>query len=266
MWRHIASPGLIGLLIGILSGAAAAAPDTAPRPTRVVSMNVCTDQLALMLAAPGQLLSVSYLARDARISSMVDAAHKVGVNHGRAEEIYLQDPDLVIAGRFSTQATVAMLVRLGVPVVVIEPARSLDDVRARILQMGEILGRTAAAKTLLAEYDAGLAALATNAADAAPGDGPRAAIYSARGWTQGDASLSGQILRAAGLRNIAGELGLDTGGRLALEQLALQAPDLLITPQPYPGHSQAEEILDHPAVTALRASAGQALMSDRDWV
>ncbi|WP_082677391.1 ABC transporter substrate-binding protein [Ruegeria profundi] len=231
------------------------------QPQRVVSINVCTDQLAMMLAAPGQLISVSYFARDSRVSAMTTEAMRHGVNHGLAEEIYLQRPDLVIANRFSAQATVDMLRRLSVPVVVFESARSLEDIRTNILKMGEVLGRQDAADKLLQDYEAGLAALTANGAH-----GPRAAIYSTHGWTSGDQTLSGQILTAAGLQNIAAEMGMTAGGVLPLEQLALSNPDIVITAQPYPGHSRAEEYLQHPVVKQLQARSGQVLVSDRDWV
>ncbi|MGA0716208.1 MAG: ABC transporter substrate-binding protein, partial [Gemmobacter sp.] len=44
----------LSLAFAVVGGPAAAAP-----PGRVVSINLCTDQLAMMLAAPGQLVSVS---------------------------------------------------------------------------------------------------------------------------------------------------------------------------------------------------------------
>ena len=55
------------LLCLLLAAAPAAAQEA---PARVVSMNLCTDQLAMLLAAPGQLLSVSKLARDPMSSAM----------------------------------------------------------------------------------------------------------------------------------------------------------------------------------------------------
>ena len=89
---------LAGLwLVGMASGAAA------ERPQRVVSMNLCTDQLAMLLAAPGQLISVSYLAQDARSSAMAEAAQGFEMNHGLAEEIAFLRPDLVLAGRYTTR-------------------------------------------------------------------------------------------------------------------------------------------------------------------
>ena len=133
--------------------------------------------------------------------------------------------------------------------------------RDLIRQTGEVLGRQAEAEDLVSAYDAGLDALKTDDTD-----GPRAAIYAMRGWTQGERTLSGQILKAAGYRNIATEMGMMSGGILPLELLALADPDVVITSQPYPGYSRAQEFLDHPVVDYLRARSGQALLSDRDWV
>ena len=43
-------------------------------PERVVSMNLCTDQLAMLLAGPGQLASVTYIATHPRASAMAEEA------------------------------------------------------------------------------------------------------------------------------------------------------------------------------------------------
>ena len=57
----------------------------AEAPTRVVSMNLCTDQLAMLLADEGQLLSVSHIAFDPLASPMVEEAAGYEKNHGQAE-------------------------------------------------------------------------------------------------------------------------------------------------------------------------------------
>ena len=79
------------------------------RPARVVSINLCTDQLAMLIADKDQLLSVSAIARDPQSSAMVKEAEGFPVNHGQAEEIFLQKPDLVLAGVYTTRATVGLL-------------------------------------------------------------------------------------------------------------------------------------------------------------
>ncbi|MEQ3671682.1 ABC transporter substrate-binding protein [Pseudophaeobacter sp.] len=230
-------------------------------PARVVSMNLCTDQLAMLLAAPGQLASVSYIARDKRASAMADTAMAYPVNHGQAEEIYLIKPDLVIAGAYSTRATTDMLQRLGVRVEVFQPANSLQDVRNRIREMGEVLQRQEAAADLLSEFDRQLT-------DLLPGTGlqPRAALYAANSYTSGPKTLAGQILASAGLSNIAAELGYERSGKLPLEVLAMAQPDLLVTTSPYPRASRSEENLAHPVVRQLIAQSASGQMRDADWV
>lgn len=244
-----------------LAGAIAAPAMADDAPGRVVSMNLCTDQLAMMVAAPGQLHSVSYLAIDPRGSAMAEEAQKLQINHGLAEEIYLMQPDLVIAGSFSTRATVDMIKRLGIPVAVFEPAYGLDEVRDRLREMGTVLGRQDVAQALIADYDDRLAALRAETEER-----PRAALYYANGYTSGDRTLAGQILFAAGFTNAAVEAGFSSGGILPLEVLAMLEPDALITGRRYPGASRSEEILDHPVVQALREDRAQGAITDRDWV
>ncbi|WP_375688263.1 ABC transporter substrate-binding protein [Pseudooceanicola sp. LIPI14-2-Ac024] len=236
--------------------------DTAPeRPQRVVSMNLCTDQLAMMLAAPGQLLSVGHLSTDPRGSAMADQAGNYTINHGMAEEIWLMQPDLVITGSFSNRATVDMLRRLGVPVAVLEPAYGLSDIPDRIREVGVALGREEAAEEVVRDFETRLAALQDDVAHR-----PRAALYYANGYTSGDKTLAGEIIATAGFDNIATEAGFPMGGVMPLEVLALSDPDAVISGKPYPGASRSEEILDHPVVRALREKSVGAVLTDRDWI
>ncbi len=236
----------------------AAALPAGAAPQRVVSMNLCSDQLAMLLAAPGQLVSVSNLAQDPRMSPMADQAAAYPANTGRAEEIYLMAPDLVIAGTYTSGATVAMLRGLGIRVETLPPAEDFDAIRDAITRMGALLGREDAARDLLARFDAELAA-----ARGTPDRG-RAALYYANGFTSGRDTLAGTILDAAGYRNIAGDYGIATTTTLPLELLVMAGPDRLITGATWPGQSRGEAILDHPALSAVAPADAQ--VTDRDWV
>ena len=244
------------LALCVMTGAGAQA-DTAP-PARVVSMNLCTDQLAMLLAAPGQLISVSDLARDPRSSAMADAAAAYPVNHARAEEIYLLEPDLVLAGSYSDAATLTMLERLGIRVERFPPAFGLGAVEDGLRRMGAVLGQPAQGAAMAEAFAKRRASLA------APADGPLAATYAANGYTNGGGSLSGEIVKAAGFRNLGESLGLQGGGVLPLELLVLAAPDLVISGDTYPGASRSEEILRHPALVGMVAE--RLRVEDRDWL
>nr|WP_113912812.1 ABC transporter substrate-binding protein [Roseovarius dicentrarchi] len=237
----------------------------AAAPQRVVSINLCTDQLAMLLAAPEQLLSVSRIALDTRVSAMAGQAGQYHINTGRAEEVHAMAPGLVVAGEYTSRDTVALLRKLGIEVIQFGIANSFDDVRARIAQMGAALGREAAADAMIARFDADLARLRDGQTGPPGPEAPRAALYSANGYTSGNASLSGEILSAAGLRNAPAEAGYGWG-KLPLEVLAMLQPDLVITARRYPGGSRAEEIMDHPVVRQLSRQAARAAISDHDWV
>lgn len=227
-------------------------------PQRVLSMNLCTDQIAMLLAAPGQLVSVSDLAQDPRMSPMANEARAYPVNYGRAEEIYLLNPDLVLAGQFASGPTVAMLRRLGLRVEVLPPAESIEAIRHEITHVGALLGREAAASDLLREFDAGLGKVTSER------NRGRAALYYANGITSGRDTLAGTILDKAGYDNIAAEYGITQTSKLSMELLVMSRPDHLITGAKWPGQSRSEAILDHPALGNISAKAMQA--TDRDWI
>lgn len=226
----------------------AAAPALAgPAPQRVVSMNVCTDQLAMLVAGKGQLHAVSMLARDPHSSAMVAQAQHFAVNHALAEEIFLMEPDLVLAGTFSSRATVGLLRRLGIRVEEFAPARSFDDIREQVLRVGALLHRPQRAGELAAALDAGLAALA-----AEPASGRLIALYEANSYTTGTGTLANEIFHVAGLVNIAEQLGIAGSTRLPLELLIAARPDLIATShREYDAPALAQENFVHPAFAAL---------------
>ncbi|MEM8795630.1 MAG: ABC transporter substrate-binding protein [Pseudomonadota bacterium] len=261
-WVRVFALAIISaLFFGAVSEGTANESGSSKAPARVVSMNLCTDQLAIMLSAPGQLLSVSYLARDETSSAMAKEAAAYPVNRGLAEEIFLLKPDLVIAGTFTTRATVGMLRRLGIPVVEFAPASSLDEIRERVAKMGTVLGREGEAESLLARFDADL-----DAARIETEERPRAATYYANSYTSGAGTLAHSVMEAAGLANIAIELGFNGGASLPLEQLVMERPDLIVTGRTFETPALAQEILIHPALQAIRSETLRAPVADRDWV
>jgi len=222
-------------------------PAAAEPPKRVVSMNVCTDQLAMLVAADGQLYSVSHLARDPGSSVLVEDAGRYAVNHGLAEEVFLMQPDLVLAGTYTTRATVDLLRRLGIRVEEFAPETSFDDIRANLTRIGHILEREERAEELVAQLDDTLAALETTKRP-----GARVAAYDANSYTSGTGTLVDAVVKASGMTNVADELGLAGMARLPLELLIMARPDLLVEGEaPYATPSLAEESLTHPAFRAL---------------
>jgi iron complex transport system substrate-binding protein len=255
MWAF-ASRSDLALVLAL----ACTTPALADAPGRVVSINLCTDQLAMLLAAPGQLVSVSDLASDPQSSSMVDQAAAFAMNHGQAEEVYLMRPDLVLAGSYTALPTVDLLRRLGIKVVQVPPANSLAEAVDQVRLVGAALGQDAKADAVATEFAAGIAAARVS--------GPRhsAAFYYPNGYTTGAGTLSDEVMALTGFDNIAATAGVTGGGVLPLERLVMAAPDLIVTSTPYAGSSRAEDILAHPALRAVQGRAVTDLHTNADWV
>jgi iron complex transport system substrate-binding protein len=251
---------LAGGLVLLLLGLAGAAPAAAP-PARVVSMNLCTDQLALLLARPGQLAGVSRVATDPVASALWREAAAVPAVPADAEAIHRLAPDLVLAGAWDPPATLAMLRRLGLRVETFRIEESFADIRANVGRMGALLGNPEGAAALLAAMEAELAEPPSAPPRSVPP--PRAALYYANGYTSGAGTLADEILTAAGLANVAAEHDLAGLAPLPLERLVMAAPDLLVTGQAYASPALAQGILEHPALRAL--GAGRAVVADNLW-
>ncbi|MBS1181452.1 MAG: periplasmic binding family protein [Proteobacteria bacterium] len=235
-------------------------------PGRVVSINLCTDQLAMAIARPGQLVSVSRFARDAALSNLSDAAAVLPVNDGRAEEIVPLTPDIVLAGSFSSRATVDLLRRLGLRVEEFAPANSFAEIREDITRMGRLLGRSEQADELVHQFDDRLATLRKDAAPS--GRKPVAVVYHIGNGTDGRGTLADEILTTAGWDNLAANLGIGTYGALPLETLVANQPDLVLVGGAEAGWStKAVPNARHPAIMAA-TNGGDRLMvlSDRSTI
>lgn len=215
-------------------------------PQRVVSLNLCADELVLRLAAPGTVKSVTWLARDPALSNVADLAQTVPVNKGSSEEIVPLQPDLVVAGAHTTLMTRSVLKRLDIPMLELGVANSVDEAIQQVERVAAALGRPEQGALLIASITARLMALPP-----APqrSDQPLAAIYQPNGFTLGRGSLVNDLMQRSGMRNLAVERRIDHYGSLPLESLLLAQPDLLIMNAGGDrAPAMAYEILQHPAL------------------
>jgi iron complex transport system substrate-binding protein len=243
-------------LAASLALAAAAAAAEPARPQRVASINLCADQLLMLLAEPERIASVTFMAQRQETSPMAEAARAFPANRGRAEEIIPLGPDLVLAGAYTARAAVAMLRRLGHRVVELAPETSFADIRANILTVGEALGEPDRAAALVAAFDAELAALTHPPG----GDRPVFADVGVNASIAGTQSLSHEAATRAGFDTVAGRLGHAHEHTLGLEGLIVARPDVLSIGTAWRDPpALATQSLDHPA---LRALAGEATLVD----
>ncbi|MBN7774872.1 ABC transporter substrate-binding protein [Nitratireductor aquimarinus] len=229
-----------------LAGALLSAPVSAA-PERVMSLNLCTDQLAMTLAEPEQLISVSFLAREPDLSMLHEKAQGFPVNRGLAEEVFLEKPDLVVTGTYSLHNTTALLKRLGFRVEEFSFVQTLDTIPGEIRRMGALLGQEARAEKLAEDFSQELDAIAKSQCDMRP----TMIAYDQNGVALGSGTLADSVMQAAGFANLAADLGLVGVAPFPLEQVIAARPDVIVTSASEGAPTLGEHVPRHPAIAAL---------------
>lgn len=247
---------LSALLVGMaLAGVASA------EPTRVMSLNLCTDVLVLHLAERQHIVSLSHIATNSPLSPIVETARGIPANYASAEEVVSFDPDLVVARRYTAMATVSLARRLGFRVLELDDPHSYDEALAQIQLMAEALGEPERGEALVAHMNARLSAVPPS-----PGRRPLALVYGPNGYIFGAGSLLDDLMRRAGLDNLAARVGLGEAGTLPLESLLHDPPELLFFERESSRiTSMADQSLAHPALRGLGRRIPSADISSRLW-
>lgn len=246
--RHLRRPSATLLLcLGLATAPGTAA--AADRPARIVSLDLCTDQILIDLTERSRIAAVTFMAADPSLSAIPERAKGLRTTRGAAEDVLRFDPDLVLAGPYGVSATVDLLRRLGRRVVVVPQAADLDGVRASVRAVAAAIGEPARGEAAIAAFDRRLAG--TPPPSRVPA--PTAVIYQVGGSVSGAGSLADALLSAAGFRNLAAEYRLTRSGQLPLELLAASPPDLIALSSPADQYrSIAADNLRHPALEMVR--------------
>lgn len=208
---------------GFLSAAVFLSPSLAhaDKPQRIVSLSVCADQYVMELVDRGRIAAVSEDAQDPRISLHHKKADGLPTTRGNAEEVLLLKPDLVIANRWRGAKTVEILKQSGIPVLLLSLPVTLEEIEAETRKIAKALGEEEKGESLLQDLQTAMSAKAKP-------NGPRAAYFMPGGYSAGQNTFVEMVLHSAGYSNIASEMGLRGWSSLALEELVLQQPDVLI--------------------------------------
>lgn len=214
---------------------------------RVASLNLCADSLLLELALPSQIVSVSWLAQDDTLSNYAEQAKRFPSNHGHIEELIPHAPELVFTGANTSAVENALLLRLGFKVIKVLPDRNFKDYENNLKLVGEAIGRPEQAARLIKDFRKSIVKPKVNTNRQLNG-----LIFQANGYSPGVATLPGEMLTAAGLKN--SNANTHTGGSfLSLEELLSMRPDLIVlTSLNNQNPSLADLFLSHPVLSGNR--------------
>ena len=233
------SPNLRWLFGPLLAVALACPLHAAPR--RIASLSLCADQYLLKLADPGQIAALNRFSHDPGMSWGVALARRFPAIRGSAEEMLTLKPDVVFTSGFGTPAALAVLKSRGVKIVDLPWDDRFESIERTARLVAAEVGHPERGDALVAAMRARLRALGP-----APGRGRVAAYYQRRGYLTGQGTLIDEMMRRAGLANLATRMGRPMLSRLSLEDMAVARPDFLLVENGDQVRDKGTEMLQHP--------------------
>jgi iron complex transport system substrate-binding protein len=233
--------------ISLALGSAAAAA-----PKRAASLNLCTDELLLMLADPSQIVSVTHLSQQEAETPLWREARRYRKNDGSLLSVAALKPDLVLTMGGGARDRIGIAQNLGMRTLDLPFPQRLSDVEASIAQVAAALGRPQAGQRVLARFAALRRSRPKRTQDTIwLGGGGRS--VAARGLAAGWMRLGG--LRQRPLK----------GDRVTLEQLLISPPSILLRSDYRSGqYSGQQRWLSHPLAKGTRRSRNVAT-DGRRW-
>lgn len=229
------------------------------KPKHIVSLNVCTDQILMLLVPPKRIAALSYLARNSGISVMHRQAKAIPFTYGSAEHVFILKPDLVLAGTYTTRATVNLLKRLKRNLVQVAPARNFEDIVKNIRQIGVAVGETQKAEELIDKMRTRIRSQSLKTTD----QKFNAVPYYSNGYTVGKNTLVDWMLFHAGFTSLGRKKQFSGTRKISLETLLMNKPDLLlIGRRDFEGHALAQEVFKHPVIKEIAQSTTTLSLSD----
>jgi iron complex transport system substrate-binding protein len=224
------------------------------KPRRIVSINLCADQLVLALADRDQIAGLTRNAVDVEMSAEAERAKGLRILRNSAEQILAIEPDLIVGMPARRSTAIGALKGQHYHTLDLKTANTLDEIYESIRQTAVAVGHPERGEALIARMQRELAAIPKR------GRGRVAAYYQRRGFMTGTGTLIDELMTRAGLVNLARRLGKPPLSQMSLEEMVAARPDFLIVESATDRVTdQGTEMLHHPALRDIpRISIPQA--------
>jgi iron complex transport system substrate-binding protein len=221
----------------LLSGAAGAAA-----PQRVASLNLCTDELLLMLAEPRQIASVTHLSQSPAETPLWRLGRRHRRNDGSLLSVTPLRPDLVLTMGGGARDRTRIAGRLGIRTLDLPFPQSIAHMERSIVQVAGALGQKRRGAELVAQIGVLKRTRPTRPLDTI--------WLGGGGRSVGATGLAAEWMALAGFRQRRLQ-----GDRISLEQLLVTPPKVLLRSDYRSGQYSGEQRwLLHPLANGTRRS------------
>lgn len=254
------------VLGGLLAGYVAPEPEAAPEPgarsiedagghavpvrryERIASASTIADQVLAEIAEPSRVATIAaHTRRIARAPWRYEGKAELQRLDDR-EAILALDPDLVVASGFADPGQVARLRRAGLEVFDLGAMHGLESLLDDIRTLGALIDEPERGEQLASRFERRFRRVA---AHLAPEDRARAVYVGAFGdrlYGGSRGTSYGDVLRAAGVIDVAAEHGFEGWPAYRAEELLAMDPPWIVT-----ADERAETLCRYPGLANLRA-------------
>lgn len=241
------------------------------KPKRILGNSASIDTMLLSIVTPDKLTAATDADRDPNISYIAEDTKDIPLTvplTGLSMEIVTEArPDLIVASTYTDGRKLDLYRNLGIPVVVIDGPRSIDQVKEDVRIIAAAAGEKERGENVISQMEQGLSEIDSRLAE---GKGKKPVVYLVSQMTRygGPGSMFNELLTRARIDNAIALAGGVNGQATSPELIIKTDPDMLFVSTDRASDTTGaaryrDDFLASPAIASMRAAGHIVPVEDR---
>lgn len=241
------------------------------KPKRILGNSASIDTMLLSVVTPDKLTAATDADRDPNISYIAEDTKAIPLTvplTGLSMEIVTEArPDLIVASTYTDGRELDLYRNLGIPVVVIDGPRSIDQVKEDVRIIAAAAGEKERGENVISQMEQGLSEIDSRLAEE---KGKKPVVYLVSQMTRygGPGSMFNELLTRARIDNAIALAGGVNGQATSPELIIKTDPDMLFvstdrTSDTTGAARYRDDFLANPAIASMRAAGHIVPVEDR---
>lgn len=241
------------------------------KPKRILGNSASIDTMLLSVVTPDKLMAATDADRDPNISYIAEDTKAIPLTvplTGLSMEIVTEArPDLIVASTYTDGRELDLYRNLGIPVVVIDGPRSIDQVKEDVRIIAAAAGEKERGENVISQMEQGLSEIDSRLAEE---KGKKPVVYLVSQMTRygGPGSMFNELLTRARIDNAIALAGGANGQATSPELIIKTDPDMLFvstdrTSDTTGAAKYRDDFLSNPAIASMRAARHIVPVEDR---
>lgn len=241
------------------------------KPKRILGNSASIDTMLLSVVTPDKLTAATDADRDPNISYIAEDTKAIPLTvplTGLSMEIVTEArPDLIVASTYTDGRELDLYRNLGIPVVVIDGPRSIDQVKEDLRIIAAAAGEKERGENVISQMEQGLSEIDSLLAEE---KGKKPVVYLVSQMTRygGPGSMFNELLTRARIDNAIALAGGVNGQATSPELIIKTDPDMLFVSTDRASDTTGaaryrDDFLANPAIASMRAAGHIVPVEDR---